>query len=140
MSINAPIRTGISASITLLLFSFLLSATLAHGAEDRFDGKWRMNVTYSKSASSDARCMEDLLADPMIIKNGKLSGLLNSAGRRSCRMRGTVTQNGELRNAKCVSSSEYVVKGRIGRNAGKGSWKNVSSEICDGLWTAKRIK
>ncbi len=140
MNTNAPNLTGISASITLVLCSLVLSASLAHSAESRLDGKWQMDITYSRMSSSNPRCQGHLLPDPLVITNGKLSGLLNQSEGQTCRIQGTINQKGELQNAKCYGAREISLEGRMERDVGNGTWIESEMNSCDGLWTAKKIK
>ena len=120
--------------------SEIVSGTLAQSSNDRFDGKWRLSLTYSRAASSDPRCSGHLLPDPMTISNGKLSGVLNHNRRGTCFMRGAVKANGELEDAACDSARAFFLEGRIDQNAGKGTWLEPETDTCDGLWTATKIE
>jgi hypothetical protein len=128
------------APLSLLLCFLVLFGTSARSSDVRFDGKWRLDLTYSRAASSDRRCSGHLLADPMTISNGKLSGLLNHSTRGTCFMRGAVDSNGVLKDAECHSARAFTLAGRIDGNAGTGTWWDSDTDTCDGRWTAKKIK
>ncbi len=127
-----------SVPLSLLLCCLVPLATHAQSSNDRFDGKWRLNLTFSRAASSDSRCSGYLYPDPMIISNGKLSGLLSHSARGVCYMRGAVNPNGALENAICDSARSFSFEGRIDGNTGKGTWRDSDTDVCDGLWTAKK--
>ncbi len=103
MFVNASNLIRKPALFTLLVCCLVPFATHAQSSSDRFDGKWRLRLTYSKISSSNPRCSGGLIPDPMIISNGKLSGLLNHSARDTCYMRGAVNPNGVLENAACDS-------------------------------------
>ncbi len=139
MFVNASNLIRKSALFTLLLCSHVLFATHAQSSNDRFDGKWRLSLTYSRISSSNSRCSGDMRPDPMTISNGILSGLLNHSDRGACYMGGAVDPNGALENAVCDSARPFYFKGRLDRDAGKGTWQEPDYDQCDGLWTAKKI-
>ena len=140
MIVNASSPFRKFATFTLLPCCLVLFAMQLPVADNRFDGKWRLSLTYSKASSSDSRCSGHLLRDPMTISNGKLSGVLNHSGRGTCFMSGAVKPNGALENAECDSSRAFILTGRLGGGAGNGTWRDVETNTCDGLWTAKKIK
>ncbi len=135
----APDQGWKLVALTFLAFYLGIFAGSAQAADGNFDGKWRVSIEYSQISSSDPKCRGFLQPDPMIITNGKISGIINHTIHGACFLKGSVTADGALKNAKCESGTTYAMKGQMGSDVANGTWADDEAQ-CDGTWKAKKIK
>ena len=127
------------SAVSFFLAALALTAN-AEGADNPFDGKWKISITYSTLASSSSVCRGGLGDDPLVVTGGKLSGLLNHTDWGTVAVEGSLAADGTLQEAAASGDDNYVtLRGRLGDNNGGGTWKESKFVRCFGTWKAKRV-
>jgi hypothetical protein len=123
----------------LSLVLVILSLGLAvHAQSSVRDGKWKVEITYSKRSSSNPDCAGHLFPDPMVVTSGRISGILNHSDRGSVFLSGSVSEDGSFTAKGSGSGVDAVASGKLTKDGGSGTWEEKRNTYCDGTWTATK--
>ena len=95
-------------------------------------------MTLSKRSSSSPHCAGYLFPDPLVVKAGKVTGILNHSERGPVYLSGEVTADGAFTAKGAGNSVEGMITGKLFKAGGNGTWKETSRTYCDGKWSAVR--
>ena len=128
------------------IISVVFAATLGFSAvplsvaagQGKWDGKWKISIEYSRESSSNQACWGNMFNDPMVITNGRVSGILRHNRRGAVFLSGQVADDGTITARGLADAVEGNIKGKFTDSGASGTFEETKRTYCTGTWTAVR--
>jgi len=107
-------------TMTALMMIFMAPVWQA-AAQSSLSGEWKVTIEYSKRSSSSPHCAGYLFPDPLVVKAGKVTGILNHSERGPVYLSGEVTADGAFTAKGAGNSVEGMITGKLFKAGGNGT-------------------